>query len=63
MVQWQKILPANAVDTGDSSSIQESGISPWRRNGNPCLENDMEREAWLVKVHGGNKKSDATEHI
>ena len=29
---------------------------PWRRAGNPCLysclENSMDREAWLTKVHG-----------
>ena len=54
--------PANA---GDSGSIPGSGRSPREGNGNPlqysCLENPMDRGAWLVTGHGGCKESDMTE--
>ena len=40
---------------GDPSSVPGSGKSSEEGNGNPlqhsCLENSMEREAWLVIVH------------
>ena len=43
----RKNLPANAGDTGDSSSIPGSRRSPGGGNGNPlqysCLENAMNR--------------------
>ena len=46
-------LSANARDP---SLIPGSGRSPGDGNGNPfqfsCLENLMDREAWLTKVHG-----------
>ena len=62
-------LPANAGDTGDTSSIPESGRSPGGGNGNPlqysCLENPMDREAWQATVRlplWGSKESDKTEY-
>ena len=51
-----KNLPANAGDAEDTSSIPESGRFLEEGNGNPllysCMENPMEREAWLATVHG-----------
>ena len=48
--------PANTGDTGDVGSTPGSGRSPGVGNGNPlqysCLENPMNREAWLSTVHG-----------
>ena len=48
-----KNLPANAGDVG---SVPGSGRSPGGGNGNPvgysCLENPMDRGAWLATVHG-----------
>ena len=57
-----KNLPASA---GDQGSIPGSGRSPGEGNGNPlqysCLENPMDRGAWLATVHGVTKKeSEAT---
>ena len=56
--------PANA---GDLGSIPELGRTPREGNGNPlqysCLENSMDRVAWLATVHGGHKKSDTTERL
>ena len=49
-------LPANAGNTGDSSSIPGSGRTRGGRNSNPlqysCLENSMDTGAWQVTVHG-----------
>ena len=43
--------PANATDTRDSHLIPASGRPPGEGNGSPvqysCLENSMDREAWL----------------
>ena len=51
-----KSLPANAGDTGDSSSIPGSRRSPAGRHGNLLrysgLENSMGRGAWWAIVHG-----------
>ena len=51
-----KNLPASAGDAGDAGSIPGSGRSPEVGNGNPiqysCLENSMDRGAWLSRVHG-----------
>ena len=48
-------LFANARDPGAKGSITGSGRSPEGGNGNPfqysCLENSMDREAWLCN-HG-----------
>ena len=51
-----KNLPANAGDTRDSVSIPGLGRCPTVGNGNPlqysCLENLLDRGAWLATVHG-----------
>ena len=51
-----KNLPANAKDTGDTSSIPGSGSFPGVGNGIPlqysCLQNPMDRGAWQAAVHG-----------
>ena len=47
--------PANAGDTRDTHSVIGSGISPGGGHGNllqyACLENSMDRGAWLAAVH------------
>ena len=52
------------VNTGDMSSIPESGSSPREGNGNPfqysCLKNPMDREAWQVAVYEVAKESGTT---
>ena len=59
-----KNLPVNAGDIRDSGSILELGRSPGGGHGNPlqysCLENSMDRRAWLATVHG-IVESDMTE--
>ena len=56
MAQSVKNPPANTGDARDASLIPGSGISPREGNGNPlqysCLENSMDRGAWLAVVHG-----------
>ena len=51
-----KNLPANAGDTTATGLIPGPGRSPGGGNGNPlpysCLENLMDRGAWLATVHG-----------
>ena len=48
-------LPANAGDIRDAGSIPGSGRAPGEGNGNPfqfyCLENLMDREAWMSTAH------------
>ena len=55
---------ANTGDVRDTDSIPESRISPGGGRGNPlqysCLENSMDRGAWLATVHGVTK-NDTTE--
>ena len=55
MAQVVKILPANAGNARDTGLIPGSGRFPGEGNGNPlqysCLENSMERRAWLSTVH------------
>ena len=57
--------PANAGDTKDVGSIPRSGRSHGEGNGNPlqysCLENSMDRGAWLAIIHG-TAESDMTKH-
>ena len=47
--------PANVEDGRDVGLIPGSGRSPGEGNGNPlqyfCLENSMDRGAWLVSIH------------
>ena len=49
----------SACNAGDPGLIPGSGRSPGEGNGNPlqysCLENSMDREAWLATVHGVSK--------
>ena len=51
-----KSLPANAGDGGDVGSIPGLGRSPGVGNGNPlqdsCLENPMDRGAWVLHSMG-----------
>ena len=55
-----KSPPANTGDTRDTGSITGSGRFPGVQNGNPrqysCLENSMDREAWLATAHGVAKR-------
>ena len=50
-----KNLPVIAGDARDVGLIPGSGRSPGVGNGNPpqysCLENSMDRGAWLARVH------------
>ena len=52
------------ANVGDMGSIPGLGRSPGKGNDNPlqysCLGNPMDREAWLVTVHGISKESDTT---
>ena len=54
-----KNLPASAQDARDVGSVPGSGGSPGGGHGNPlqysCLENPMDRGAWLATVHGVGK--------
>ena len=54
-----KSLPANAENVRDLGSIPGSGRSPGEENGYPlqysCLENSMDRGAWLAIDHGVTK--------
>ena len=47
---------ASAYNAGDPASIPGSGRSPGEGNGSPlqysCLENPMDKGAWLATVHG-----------
>ena len=50
---------ASVYDAGDPGSIPGLGRSLGEGNGNPlqyyCLENPMDRGAWLATVHGVSK--------
>ena len=67
MVLVINYLPANAGDIRDAGSIPGLGRSSGEGHGNPlqysCLENPMDRGAWWVLVHRGNKESDTTEPL
>ena len=60
-----KNLPANAGDSRRAGLHPGSGKSPGEGNGNPlqysCLDNPMDRGAWLATLHGGHKESARTE--
>ena len=62
MVQTIKNPPANS---GDPGSVPGLGRPPGEGNGYPlqysCLENSIDRGAWLATVHGVTK-SDRTEY-
>ena len=49
----------SACNAGDPGLMHGSGRSPGEGNGNPlqnsCLENSMDRGAWLATVHGFSK--------
>ena len=49
----------SACQAGDAGLIPGSGRSPGEGNGNPlqysCLENPMDRGAWLAAVHEAAK--------
>ena len=49
----------SACNAGDWGLIPRLGKSPGEGNGNPlqysCLENSMDRRAWLATVHGVSK--------
>ena len=51
----------SACSVGDPGSISGSGRSPREGNGNPCqyscLENPMDRGAWLATVHRVSKSN------
>ena len=55
----------SACNVGDLGSIPGSGSAPGEGNGYPllysCLENSMDREAWLQSI--GCKESDMTEQL
>ena len=55
VAQLVKILPANAGNARDMGLIPGSGRFPGEGNGNPlqysCLENSMDRGAWLSTVY------------
>ena len=53
---WWLSGKESACNTGDLGSIPGLGRYPGEGNGNPlqysCLENRMDRRAWLAAVHG-----------
>ena len=57
--------PANAENKRHPGSILRLGRSPRGGNGNPlhyaCLENSVDRGAWLATVHRVSKESEAAE--
>ena len=57
----------SACNAGDLGSIPGLRRSPGEGNGNPlqdsCLENSMNRGAWLATVHGVAKRHDQAANI
>ena len=62
-----KNLCASAGDKGDSGSIPGLGRSPGGGHGNPlrhsCLENPLDRGAWLATVHKFTKSQIGLKHL
>jgi len=62
-----KNLCASAGDKGDSGSIPGLGRSPGGGHGNPlrhsCLENPLDRGAWLATVHKFTKSQIRLKHL
>ena len=62
-----QVVKVSAYNAGNPGSIPWLGRSPEEGNGNPlqysCLENPMDRGAWLATVHGGHKELDMTERL
>ena len=58
---------ASVYNAGDPGSIPGSGRSLGEGNGNSlqhsCLENPMDRGAWLATVHGVAKELDMTQRL
>ena len=57
----------SARNEGDLCSLPGLGRSPGEENVNPfqdyCLENSMDRGAWLATVHGVTKELNMTEQL
>ena len=57
----------SACNAGDLGSIPGMGRSPGGGHGSPlqysCLENPMDRGAWLATIHGVPKELDTTERL
>ena len=60
-----KNLPANAEDTGDVSSVPESGRPPGEGNGHPlrsfCLQKSHGQRGLVGYNPRGHKESDTTQ--
>jgi len=59
MVYFDSVGKETASSKGNLSSMPRLGRSSGEGNGNPlqysCLENSMDRAAWLATVHGISK--------
>ena len=65
LLRLHQLFPGNSVgkesacSAGDPGSVPASGRSPGEGNGKPlqypCLENPLDRGAWLAAVHGVTK--------
>ena len=58
-IPHSSVCKESASSAGDPGSVPGLGRSPGEGNGNPlqysCLENHMDREAWLATVCGVTK--------
>ena len=68
VAQWVKNLPEMQEMQADASSIPRLRRSPGEAHGNPlqysCLQNSMDRGAWLATVHRVTESdmTEATKH-